>query len=354
MGMKFEELRERIQPADADSMKAAQARWMQVAKPLFSLGKLEDAVIRIAGMKRTEDYTLGKKGLVIMCADNGVVREGVTQTGQEVTAVVADNFTKGQTSVCMMSEVAGADLFPVDIGMAVDVASVTKPEYKIMWGTKNFSEEPAMTREQAWKAVQVGIRITGELKENGYGILATGEMGIGNTTTSSAVAAVLLNRPVAEVTGRGAGLSSAGLAQKIAVIEAALEKHRPDAADPLDVIAKVGGLDIAGLTGVFLGGALYGIPVLIDGFISSVAALCAVRMIPEAADYMLPSHVSKEPAGKMLLDALGLSPFLTCDMSLGEGSGAVAALPLLEMGLSVYRNMTTFDKTEIEQYEVLT
>lgn len=342
-----------ISPADAASIEAAEKRWLSVAKPLFSLGKLEDAVIRMAGIKRTPEFELKKKGLVIMCADNGVVLEGVTQTGQEVTAIVADNFTKKAASVAIMSEVAGADLFPVDIGMVTDVPSVTRPGQKIAYGTKNLAREPAMTREEAWRAVLVGIRMVEKLKKEGYDIIATGEMGIGNTTTSSAVAAVLLKEPVEKVTGKGAGLTSEGLEKKIAAIKRGISLHKPDKEDALDVLAKVGGLDIAGLTGVYLGGALYHIPVVIDGFISAVAALCAVRMVPDAGDYIMPSHVSKEPAGQMLLDALGVSPLLTCDMCLGEGSGAVAVFPLLEMGLSVYRRMSTFEETKIEKYEVL-
>lgn len=210
-----------------------------------------------------------------------------------------------------------------------------------------------MTREEAWNAVLVGIHMVRDLKARGYDIVATGEMGIGNTTTSSAVAAVLLERPVEEVTGKGAGLSSEGLEKKIGAIRQAIRIHQPDKDDVLDVLAKVGGLDIAGLTGVFLGGALYHVPVVIDGFISAVSALCACQMVPDAKDYMMPSHVSREPAGQMLLDALGVSPFLTCDMCLGEGSGAVAVFPLLEMGLSVYRRMGTFEEAKIEKYEVL-
>lgn len=349
----LEELKNEIKPADEASMEAARKRWMSVAKPLFSLGKLEDAVIRMAGMKRTADYGLEKKALVIMCADNGVVAEGVTQTGQEVTAIVADNFTKKAASVAIMSEVAHADLFPVDIGMATDVPSVTKKEQKIAYGTKNLAQEPAMTKEEAWKAVMVGVHMARQLKEQGYDILATGEMGIGNTTSSSAVASVLLDKTAEEVTGKGAGLTTEGLHRKIEVIQNAIELHQPEREDPLDVLAKVGGLDIAGLTGVYLGGALCHIPVVIDGFISAVAALCAMRMVPAARDYMMPSHVSKEPAGQMLLDALNVSPFLTCDMCLGEGSGAVAVFPLLEMGLSVYRQMGTFEEAKIEKYEVL-
>ena len=351
--MTLERLRVQIEPADEASAEAARRRWMSVAKPLFSLGKLEEAVIRIAGMKRSAQYELKKRGLVIMCADNGVVAEGVTQTGQEVTAIVADNFTKKAASVAIMSEVAGADLFPVDIGMVTDVPSVTRADRKVACGTKNLAKEPAMSREEAWQAVVTGIRIAGELKEQGYDILATGEMGIGNTTTSSAVAAVLLDKPVEEVTGKGAGLTSEGLERKISVIKEAICRHRPDRDDAMDVMAKVGGLDIAGLAGVYLGGALYHIPVVVDGFISAVAALCAARLVPASLDYMMPSHVSKEPAGQMLLDALGLAPFLTCDMCLGEGSGAVAVFPLLEMGLHVYLQMSTFEETNIEKYEVL-
>ena len=323
-----------IRPADRDSMEAAKAHWRTVGKPLNSLGKLEEAVVRMAGIRGNADYTIRKKGLVIMCADNGVVAEGVTQTGQEVTAIVAENFTRRATSVCLMAEIAGVELFPVDIGMAVDMLL-----------------EPAMTREQAAQAVLTGIHMVKKLAGQGYDLLATGEMGIGNTTTSSAVAAVLLERDAAEVTGRGAGLSSEGLNRKIDVIRRSIELHQPDKEDALDVLSKVGGLDIAGLAGVFLGGALYHIPVIIDGFISSVAALCAAKMCSAAADCMMPSHKSGEPAGGMVLEALKLSPYIECNMSLGEGSGAVAAIPLLEMGLAVYREMGTFDEIHIEQYE---
>lgn len=349
-----EKLREdlkQIVPADAGSMEKAKQRWKTVGKPLFSLGKLEDAVIRIAGIKGKPVYSLDRKGLVIMCADNGVVAEGVTQTGQEVTAIVAENFTKKETSVCLMAEVAGVDLFPVDIGMVADVPAVTRPEYKVAYGTKNMLKGPAMTREQAAQAVLNGIRIVRELAEKEYDILATGEMGIGNTTTSSAVVSVLLEKDVEAVTGRGAGLSAEGLRRKVQVIREAIRLNEPDRKDALDVLAKVGGLDIAGLAGVFLGGALCHIPVMIDGFISSAAALCAVRMAPECRDYMLASHRSGETAGGMVLDALGLSEFIDCNMSLGEGSGAVAAMPLLDMGLSVYLKMSTFEEIKVEQYE---
>lgn len=342
-----------IRPADEESRRLAGEHWMTVGKPLFSLGKLEKAVIDIAGIKGTPDYTLKKKGLLVLCADNGVVKEGVTQTGQDVTAIVAENFTRRATSVCLMSEVAGVDVFPVDMGMIRDVPGVTRKEDKIAYGTKDFLEEPAMTRDQAERAILTGIRLVREKQEAGYDILATGEMGIGNTTTSSAVVSVLLGEDPEKVTGKGAGLSDQGLSRKIAVIREAIAKWKPDAKDVPDVLSKVGGLDIAGLSGVFLGGALYHVPIVIDGFISAAAALCAVRMCPYAADYILPSHLPKEAGGQKVLEALNLSPLLMCDMCLGEGSGAVAAMPLLDMGLSVYREMSTFEEIQVEQYKVL-
>ena len=210
-----------------------------------------------------------------------------------------------------------------------------------------------MSREEAVQAILAGVEIAQELRGQGVNLLATGEMGIGNTTTSSALAAVLLNRPVEDMTGRGAGLSSEGLQRKIRAIETAIQVNRPDASDVLDVLHKVGGLDIAGLAGVFLGGALCHTPVLVDGFISSVAALVAARLCPHCKDYMLGSHASEEPASQLVLSELNLRPFLYAGMRLGEGTGAVAVMPLLDMGLAVYREMTTFEDTNIEAYQPL-
>lgn len=320
--MTLEELQEEIQPADQDVVRLSKERWMKVGKPLFSLGKLEQQITRIAGIKRIACYEIKKKALVVMCADNGVVAEGV-------------------------------DIYPVDIGMITDVKNVTRKNEKTAYGTKNFAKEPAMTREQLWQAIETGIRIAGEKKQEGYDILLTGEMGIGNTTTSSAVASVLLNRDPAVMTGKGAGLDDDGLKRKIHVIEDAIGRYNLRQADVLTVMASVGGYDIAGLCGLCIGGARYHIPVVLDGFISGVAALCAVHLIPAVADYLIPSHVSKEPAAHYVLDELGLSPLITCDMCLGEGSGAVAVIPLLEMGLKVYGDMGTFEDIKVEQYKVL-
>ena len=207
-----------------------------------------------------------------------------------------------------------------------------------------------MTREEAIRAIQTGIDLVGELKAQGVRIIATGEMGIGNTTTSSAVVSVLLDKPVETVTGRGAGLDSAGLRRKIAAIRRAVESNRPDPSDPIDVLSKVGGLDIAGIAGAFLGGAIHRVPVVVDGFISGTAALVALRLCPAAKCAVFASHVSAEPAGRMVLDAIGLSPMITADMCLGEGTGAVSLFPLLDMGLAVYREMRTFDAANIETY----
>ena len=210
-----------------------------------------------------------------------------------------------------------------------------------------------MAKDTAIEAIECGIRIVKDLKDKGYGIIATGEMGIGNTTTSSAIAAVLLSRDVEEVTGRGAGLSSIGLDKKINAIKKAIEINKPKKEDPIDVLSKVGGLDIAGLVGVFIGGAALNIPLVIDGFISAVAALVAVKICPKVKGYIIPSHLSKEPAAIAIMEELNLKPFIDCNMCLGEGTGAVAIIPLLDMALSVYGNMSTFEEINVDKYEPL-
>lgn len=346
----FQETIEKIKPLDASSMEAAKKRWDSIAHPLHSLGLMEDLVVQIAGIGRSQEIHIEKKALVSMCADNGVVEEGVTQSGQEITALVAENFLKNQATSSLFCKKVGAELFPIDIGMATDTIV---PKKKIAYGTKNMAKEPAMTYEQAVQSIEVGIQTVEELKEKGYGLLATGEMGIGNTTTSSAIVTVLLDQSVEDVTGRGAGLSSAGLEKKIWAIRQAIQMHKPDPGDPVDVLAKVGGFDIGGLIGVFLGGAALGIPVVIDGFISGAAALAAARICPLAKDYMIASHVSKEPAAHMILDALEKEAFLHGNMCLGEGTGAVALFPLLDMAVDVYEKMSTFCDNDMEEYKPL-
>lgn len=349
--MTLEETIRKIRPVDAAAMAAAKQHWDGLGKPLGSLGRLEKALIQIAGIQRTGDVHIDRKALVIMCADNGVVEEGVTQCGQEVTATVAENFLDEKSCVAIMCRRAGTKICPVDIGMAVDTLRVEKR--KIAYGTKNMAKEPAMTREQAVAAIEVGIAKAEELHAQGYEILATGEMGIGNTTTSSAMTAVYLGLDVETVTGRGAGLSSHGLQRKIHAIKQAIAVNQPDPEDPLDVLAKVGGLDIAGMCGLFLGGAAKRMPVVMDGFISQVAALTAVRLVPECADYILASHVSEEPGANILLKALEKDAFLTCGMRLGEGSGAVALFPILDFASDIYHKMSTFVQADIVEYQPL-
>jgi nicotinate-nucleotide--dimethylbenzimidazole phosphoribosyltransferase len=292
-------------------------------------------------------FSTKKKGLLIMCADNGIVEEGVTQSDQSVTATVAENFLDDHSCVAVMCRQCGADFRPIDIGMATD----TRVEkHKIAYGTENLAKGPAMTREEAISAIEVGIKMALEMKEQGYEMLATGEMGIGNTSTSSAITSVLLNKPVEDVTGRGAGLSSDGLERKISAIKRGIEINHPDPNDAIDVLAKVGGFDIAGMAGIFLGCAAAHIPGVIDGFVSGAAALVAKRICPAAGDYMIASHVSNEPAGRMILEGLEKEPFITAQMCVGEGTGAVALFPLLEVGLAVYRNMISFNEAKIETY----
>ena len=349
--MTLEETMAQIKPLDENAMDIAKKRWNSIAKPLHSLGKMEELVIQIAGITGSPDMAVRKRALVPMCADNGVVEEGVTQTGQEVTAIVAENFLSGDTSACVMSRQCGAEVIPVDIGMVVDTR--VPKDLKVAYGTANMAKGPAMTREQAVKALEAGVEMVRRLKDNGYGLLATGEMGIGNTTTSSAVATVLLNRPVETMTGRGAGLSGDGLTRKINAIKKAIEVNHPNPDDAIDVLTKVGGFDIAGMAGMFLGGAAFGVPVVIDGFISCVAALIAQRICPAAGEYMIASHVSKEPAAQLILKALGKEAVIHGEMCLGEGSGAIALFPFLDMGIAVYESMSTFDDIHVEQYEEL-
>ena len=349
--MTLEEAIAKIKPLDHNAMEIAQKRWDSIAKPLHSLGKLETLLIQIAGITGNAEVDLSRRGLIVMCADNGVVEEGVTQTGQEVTAIVAENFLKYDTSVGVMCKQNHAEIFPVDMGMVTDTK--VRADHKIAYGTQNMTKGPAMTREQAVKGLEAGIDMVRELNDKGYRILATGEMGIGNTTTSSAVASVLLKQPVEEMTGRGAGLTSEGLVRKINAIKKAITLNKPDPEDAIDVLAKVGGLDIAGMAGVFLGGAVYGIPVVMDGFISCVSALIAMRICPAARDYILASHVSKEPAAHLILENMGKEAIIHADMCLGEGAGAVALFPILDLAAAVYHSMSTFDDIHVEQYEEL-
>ena len=347
--MTLEETMQKIRPVDAAAMAAAKQHWDGLGKPLGSLGRLEKALIQIAGIQRTGDVHIDRKALVIMCADNGVVEEGVTQCGQEVTATVAENFLDEKSCVAIMCRRAGTKICPVDIGMAVDTPRVEKR--KIAYGTKNMAKEPAMTRAETLEAIAAGIEIVRGCKADGCRIIATGEMGIGNTTTSAAMAAAMLRCDVATVTGRGAGLNDSGLERKIRVIESAIEKYDLYNKDTFEILMTVGGLDIAGLVGVCIGGALYHIPVVLDGVISMVSALAAGRLLSGVTDFIIPSHEGREPAVALLCEALSVKPVIRASLALGEGTGAVMMFALLDMALSVYKGRTTFDDISVSQYE---
>ena len=300
--MKINNKEYKITSVDKKAEALCQKRWDSIAKPLHSLGKMEDYLVQTAGIIGDVNVKFDKKALIVMCADNGVVAEGVTQSEQNVTAIVSENFLSDKATAAILCRQTGAEIFPIDIGIAVD----TKLEnHKIAYGTRNMAKEPAMTREEAERAMEVGIQKVAELAGKSYKIIATGEMGIGNTTTSSALASYFLNEDVEKMTGRGAGLTSKALEKKIAVVRKAIEDYSPSFTDAVDALAALGGFDIAGLAGVFIGGAIYHIPIVMDGFISTTAALTATRICPECADYIMASHVSKEPAAEKILAALG-------------------------------------------------
>jgi nicotinate-nucleotide--dimethylbenzimidazole phosphoribosyltransferase len=347
--MTLEQTLSAIHPADPHIIAEAKKKWDAVGKPLGSLGLLEDAVARMAGMFGRVNFSIEKKCVIVMCADNGVVAEGISQSGQEVTAIVAENLARRRSSVCKMARIAGAEVYPVDIGIAVPVTHPGIAKCCVRCGTRNMAIEPPMTHAETIQAIEVGIHAALSQVEHGTQLLATGEMGIGNTTTSSAVLSILLNLPPEKITGRGAGLTTQGLEKKIKVIQSAISRYKPDPADSIDILCKVGGLDLAGLCGVFLGGAACGVPVLVDGLISAAAALLAVRLCPAVKDYILASHLSAEPAAKPAMDALGQTPIIQAGLHLGEGTGAVALMPLLDMAMAVY-NGDTFDDINLEAY----
>ena len=340
-----------IAPPDEAALAEARAKWNAVAKPIGSLGELELMVEKIAGLTGDANVDLSKRTVVVLCADNGVVARGVSQSGPDVTTAVARNIARNVSSVCMMASAVGADAHAVDMGMKEPPGDERVIDRSMGRGTADITMGPAMTREVALTAIRAGIDLVAEFKAAGYRIIATGEMGIGNTTTSSAMAAAFLGMEPAEVTGRGAGLSDAGLARKVAAIERALAVNEPDPDDALGVLASLGGFDIAGLVGLFIGGAAHRVPIVIDGFISVLAAYTAARLCPGCECAMLASHVSAEPAARMLLDALGLRAPIQAGLRLGEGTGAVLLLPMLDAALALY-NGTTFDETGIEAYEV--
>jgi len=360
-----------ITEPNRDIAAAIKTHWDQIAKPLDSMGQFELLTCRIGAILEDETVDIGKKAVIVMCADNGIIAEGISQSGSEVTENVAASMGRGTSSVCKMAAVVGADVIPVDIGMRCDKTPDGVRKERVVNGTKNFAKEPAMTEQEVLAAIEIGMDLVKECKEQGYRLLATGEMGIGNTTTSAAVAAALTGWDPEVLTGRGAGLDDDGLSRKKQVIRKALETYglcrqgqtnpeeksfsqtTPTQTSPeetLRVLACVGGADLAGLAGVFLGGAFYHIPVVLDGLISGVAALAAESLVPGTKAYMVTSHASREPAAGKVLELLGLEPVIRANLSLGEGTGAVMMFALLNEALAVYGNPTTFSDIQVQQY----
>lgn len=339
----LKELLKTIQPPSDAAKAEAERQWAACAKPLGSLGLLEDTLTEMAALTGTAQFQLTPRAVLVLCADNGVVAQGVSQSGSEVTGIVARALAAGQSNVCRMAALAECHVLPVDMGIRDFAPQPGVLSCRIGNGTQDMTEGSAMTYAQAEQAILTGIDLVRQQKEAGVHLLATGEMGIGNTTTATAVSCLLLGKSPQELTGRGAGLSDAGLVRKRLAIEKAIQVNHPDPGDPVDILSKVGGFDIAGLCGVFLGGALYRIPVLIDGAISAAAALCAVRLSPLASAAAFATHQSAEPTGKLLLRELGKHPLITAGMRLGEGTGAVAAMPLLDMAMAIYRGSTFAD-----------
>ncbi len=338
----------RIQPLDTAAMAAAETRQGQLTKPPQALGRLESLSIRLAGITGKVQPSMARKAVAVMAGDHGVCDEGVSAYPSEVTAQMVYNFVAGGAGINVLSRHVGARVIVTDVGVAADLAGVAGVRHcKVRPGTANMAEGPAMTRAEAIRALEVGIALVEEEVAHGLDLIGTGEMGIGNTTPSSAIIAALTGLPVARVTGRGTGITEAGLALKIAVIERALACNVPNPRDPVDVLAKVGGLEIAALAGVYLGAAAHRIPVVMDGFISGAAALVAVRLCRGVADYILPSHLSVEVGHQVVFAELGLTPLFDLEMRLGEGTGAVLAMSLIDAAAKVLSEMATFESAGV-------
>lgn len=335
---------EKVEYLDQEMLVKARERVDSLIKPPKSLGKLEDIAVQLSGITKELFPAVDQKVMIVMAADHGVYEEGVTSNPQEVTIEQTLNIAKGITGVGTIAKVSGAKIVAVDIGIKEDIPSDAGVIIrKIKKGTDNMAKGPAMTREEAIKALEVGIEIATKEIQQGANLLGTGEMGISNTTPSTAILSVLANCDPKEITGRGAGLGKGGLAHKIEVIRNAITINQPNSADGIDVLAKVGGLEIGGMAGVMLAAAANRVPVVVDGLISTASALIATTIEPKVKDYLITSHATDEPGGKKASELLGKEPMLKMNMCLGEGSGAALAFPIIEAACSMMKNMPTFE-----------
>jgi nicotinate-nucleotide--dimethylbenzimidazole phosphoribosyltransferase len=346
--MSIQDVCRRIQPLDAGLHVKAQARLDRLTKPPGSLGRLEELAASYVAMTGTVMPHVPRGVVFTFAADHGVAMEGVSAYPREVTPQMVLNFLRGGAGVNVLARHTGADVRVVDIGVDYEFGTVPNLlDRKIMKGTRNLSVEPAMTRDHAERSVMVGIELAADAVKEGVGLIGTGEMGIGNTTPSAAVAAVMTGRQVDDVTGRGTGIDELGRTRKAAVIQRALGLHRPDRSDPLDVLAKVGGLEIGGLAGLIVGASAARVPVVLDGFIAGAAALIAVALEPLCRDYLIASHRSAERGHQALLDHIGLKPLLDLDLRLGEGTGACLGMDLVRAAVKIYTEMATFDEAGV-------
>ncbi|MHB0938244.1 MAG: nicotinate-nucleotide--dimethylbenzimidazole phosphoribosyltransferase [Armatimonadota bacterium] len=337
-----------IGPLDTAAMAAAEARQGMLTKPPQALGRLESLSIRLAGITGNPRPSMARKAIAVMAGDHGVTAEGVSAFPAEVTPQMVLNFLAGGAAINVLGRHAGARVIVTDVGVAADMSGVDGLRHrKIRPGTANMAAGPAMTRDEAIRAFEVGIELVEEEVANGLDLIATGDMGIGNTTPSSAIIAALTGQPVAHVTGRGTGISDAALAAKVATIEKALAVNHPDPSDPIDVMAKVGGLEIAALAGVVLGAAGHRVPVVMDGFISGAAVLTAARLCRGAADYILPGHLSVEIGHQVVFAELGLTPLFDLQMRLGEGTGAALAMFIIDGAAKILSEMATFESAGV-------
>ncbi len=342
----------RIKPIDKEAMANAQTRQDNLTKPQGSMGILEDISIRLAGIQGRTIPKIERKAIITMAGDHGVVAENIGNWPQEVTAQMVLNFLRGGAGINVISRQIGARVIVVDMGVAtrfeVDPRLVS---IKIAPGTRNMANGPAMTQEQAIRAVEAGIEIIDAEVEKGLDIVGTGDMGIGNTTPSAAICAIMTGRKVSEVTGRGTGLSDPQLKHKIAVIEKAISVNKPDAEKPLEVLSKVGGFEIAGLAGVMIGAAASRVAVVVDGFISGAAALIATAIAPGCKDYLFAGHLSTEPGHRFMLEHLGLKPLVNLEMRLGEGTGAALGISIVEAAARILSEMATFSEAGVSEKE---
>ena len=340
---KLKKTLEMIKPANSNTVEEAQKHLDNLTKPPGSLGVLEDIAKKIAGITGEVKPPLPKKTCILLAGDHGVTDEGVSAFPKEVTPQMVLNFLNGGAAMSVLSRHVGAELIVVDIGVAADLPDhPLLVKKKVAYGTANMAKGPAMNRDQAVQAIEAGIEVAEKCLQSGTGIFGTGEMGIGNTTPSTAITAFYRGSGVAEVCGRGTGVDDQNLKLKVRVIEKAIELNNPDRDDALDVLSKIGGYEIAGMAGVMLAAAANRKPVLIDGFISGAAALVASKLQPLAVDYMLASHLSEEPGHAAALDLLGLQPYLRMNMRLGEGTGAALAMSIVDGALKIVHEMASF------------